>query len=188
MFAPWADPYFEPRVLAYEAAITPCDQPPHLPQAVDFVGSARRILDYPKSRYLEREGVSATARQEAIERISQVPAGFLGGHYHVLAFTNVGGAFIPLRFRLVTYRGTVAGNSRIGSTYEGQVTQLERFSLESGLPDISDKPVSVGDVRFRDNRRPLDAIPYSLTNQWITDVNDARLVAVKAARLESLPR
>ena len=106
--------------------------------------------------------------------------GFLGGYYKVLAFTNFGGAFIPARFQLVKYHSDDPGNSPVAAKYESRVTQFEKIFLERSLPDISRKPVSVSDFRFRDDRRSLDSTQYMVTNQWITDTNDPRLMALKA--------
>src|SRR5204863_399349 len=76
--------------------------------------------------------------------------------------TNIDGAFFPFEFELVTYRPAVGPpgheNSPIAATYHGQVVHCGTSSLEIGLPDISLKPISVSDLRFRDKMRPLDAI------------------------------
>lgn len=148
---------------------------------MEYIGSARRIATYPASRYVKRAGASEAQRQEAAERIKMVPVGLLGAHYQVLAWTNLDGATLPTRFRLTKYRPDDGRpgpkNSPIASTYEGRVTRVERASLESGLPDISNEGVWVVDLRLQDARLPADGIRYGVTNQWITSTNDARLRA-----------
>ena len=154
--------------------------------------NADRINSYETQRYFVRQGKSREDIQLQKMRVRIEPEGFKGGCYRVLSYTNYHGLLLPLQFQLMKLRPHVTAgrgsNSPVAAVFTGSGIGYGLVSLDSGLPDIHAKPVSVTDLRFRSPTLPIDSIRYMTTNEWLADTNAARLIAAFKAKVAATPR
>ncbi len=119
--------------------------------------------------------------------------------YAVESVTNYGGMILPLKYKLTIHtivkrKESETNSSKAAIFLQGYKTNFsvefigfaDRISILSDvhvLPDLPlNKRIDVSDGRFRNTKLKVHGIQYSITNQWILDTMDPRLVSLAEAK------
>jgi hypothetical protein len=139
-----------------------------LPRKVEFLASSYLHFKARSDNSLIR------GRMLAPDDYPTLPNGFLRGQYSVLTHTNVDGWTIPTSFTYVQYEPDAAGRPALRLFAKGLVTSV-RFAMEPALTLSTTKRYSTTDFRFRDIRKIVDEIHYSITNGQIQHISAPEL-------------
>jgi hypothetical protein len=196
---------FEPIAYAFEVKASTFDSEPHLPSKVLFVSRKAPADKALRNHALEIESVSASLLGRWKQQLRRIQDGELQAEYTVREGTNWGGFYLPVRFDLTVMQRfenlvvvttneatlkrvihTIPATNMPNAQFVGTLQALEFKQAPLAWPSARHM-VSVADRRFRSERQGIDHIKYNVTNEWILNTNDARLVRLFTEKRKAAP-
>lgn len=192
LYAPWISARDDPRAYLFDANVSRFDEAPRLPSEIEYIVKRSRVKAAIRNPVLKLEGVSDIAMRQRKLTIPQNKDGFRAVQYRVTATTNVGPFVIPLHFEFLNYydhgpvkigdRGQVLGpidykTNSIAAIISGDADSVRLIEARPQWPELRGL-AGVVDRRFQSRRQGIDSIQYFVTNKWIIDVNDTRLITL----------
>jgi hypothetical protein len=107
-------------------------------------------------------------------------------HYEVTESTNFMGWNFPLRFEFAQSKRAVNGYLHPAYSGTGRVNSIRSSAKPENL-FVPSMHQTVGDYRFREERKTLDAIVYPTTNAYAEPTNDSGLQNVFKEQVRQMP-
>jgi hypothetical protein len=160
--APWLDARNSPLASMCQASVTLTDQPPGLPDQIQFLVKKKTPDELRKAGWLN----SAYYSPDALKEADPYQDAYLVADYRVMSWTNWEGLAFPASFELRRYSPR---QTNAVSVIRGKANAFFKSSQINPLPAIV-KPVSVADFRFHSPGANVDYINYEIKSNgnWLT--------------------
>ncbi|WCJ61121.1 hypothetical protein NXS98_08365 [Fontisphaera persica] len=197
--AQWGVP--DPLKHLFEVDVKFMDLPPHLPARARWKVSShlvKRANEIMSETYPEGMPMAVRAQlgklSQEVERYKDIEITYVSENV-----TNINGLCFPLRYclsmqRLFSHSDMMPSAEKqksIQKNYKFKIFDfigvVERLAIVNHIEVLPVLPnmtrIDVSDTRFKNTKYKIFGIQYSITNHWITDARDPRLVALQEARL-----
>jgi hypothetical protein len=156
-----------------------------LPKTSELLTSVKLLAAAPFHESLFRD-LQGRENYNVMAQTVSVPTGLLISRYEVISSTNINDWHIPTRFKYEQFDFSTNSPRQNTLSLQGLVTSIK--PSEAPNPIVTTNNVySVVDYRFRDEKKVVDEIHYSLRNRFIPPVTDASLRKNFSARIAIAP-